>query len=283
MIPSASESARLAVYCYGAETVGPVDMPPVASQNGPEAAQPMGGPPLPAWMGTRLSLVGWVTGRDALLEGLLNLDSRRVFYGWLCREQDGKAVLIIRGTQSFAEWAIDGEFLPMSVHPIEGDVETGFWSLFSTLEFRDLKGADHSLCIGVAHALEPGETVTVTGHSLGAALATYACAALAANDVPVRGRFIASPRPGDREFRDYFGRTVPDGWAYARSNDLVPTVPRGFGYSPIPNLVTLPIDPEIPDNLADNHHALSYAWTLDPSSLDLLPDGIKSVPWILAA
>lgn len=272
---ASQRAALLALYCWGAEAAGPVEMPPVAAQDGAGAAILSGGPPLPAWMSARLGLIGWITGLDALLEGWLNLDPRRVFYGWLCLDLGGELVLILRGTQSFAEWAIDGEFLPQSVHPVKGDVETGFWSLFQTLEFRDLSGMDHPFCTGVARAVGPGAAITVTGHSLGAALATYAAETLATDEdarCAVRGRFIASPRPGDGVFSQWFGTVVPDHMVYAYAPDLVPRVPYGFGYAALANVATLPENPRVPDNPASNHHALHYAWLLDPDALDVLPE-----------
>ena len=280
MTPSPSEAARLAVYCYGAESVGPVEMPAVPAQDGAGAAISSGGPPLPEWMAKRLTLLGWATGQDALLEGWLDLDPRRVFYGWLCQDEAGEPVLIIRGTQSFAEWAIDAEALPESVHPVAGEVETGFWSLFGTLELRSLNGVDRPLVAGIKAALRRTDTVTVTGHSLGAAEAVYATLALAKAGCRVRGRFIAPPRAGDRELVAAFNAGVIDYAAYAYASDIVPKIPRGLGYAPLRDTITIPQNPAIPDTLADNHHALSYAYELDPAALDMLPDWRAAAPWI---
>ena len=282
MTPSPSEAARLAVYCYGAETVGPVSMPSRTAQAPTGEAIASGGPPLPPWMASRLSILGWVTGRDALFEGYLNLDAHRVFYGWVCREPDGGALLILRGTQSVAEWAIDAEFMPRSAHPVRGEVETGFWSLFQTLEVRDLAGADYPFAIGVARAVGAGAALTVTGHSLGAALATYAAEALVTDDahMRVRGRFIASPRPGDRQFAAWFASVVQDYAVYAYDPDIVPRVPRWLGYAHLQAWIEIARSGAVADSPANNHHALTYAWLLDPAALDVLPNGIASAPWI---
>ena len=237
--------AALALYCLAAEGVGPIEMAPGIA------------PALPGWIAADHALVGWITGQDALLQGWLNLDSRRVFYGWVIAGADG-VTAIIRGTQSFAEWTIDAAFLPRAEHPVQGEVESGFWSLYCTLEFRDTAGADHPLCAGVKTAAgRLGAAVTVTGHSLGAALATYAALELRA-----RGCFIASPHPGNGDFAKGFAARVTDYESYAYAEDLVPKLPVALGYEPLPKLTVIPSNSRVKNTIACCHHAGTYAWLL---------------------
>jgi triacylglycerol lipase len=247
MTPDRAEAAQLALLCLAAEGVGPIRMPA------------MGGPPAPVGY----ELIGWVTGWDALFEGWLNLDPHLTFYGWLLRKGAWHTV-VLRGTQSFAEWAIDATVLPRTAHPIQGEVESGFWSLYQTLGLRLAGGTELPLVSGVAAQVAAGP-LTVTGHSLGAALATYLTLELAALIRTVRGRFIASPHPGNGDFAAGFAARVRDYAAFAYADDVVPRVPLALGYQPLDNLVTLPPNPRVKHTVACQHHAGVYAWLLDGS------------------
>lgn len=75
----------------------------------------------------------------------------------------------------------------------------------------------------------------VTGHSLGAALATLAVAKLRLEkDEPVNGLYtFGQPRTGDREFAKNFDTDFEkQAFRYVNNNDIVPRVPfRAMGYS----------------------------------------------------
>jgi hypothetical protein len=259
------ESALCALYCYEAECVGPITM-----------AMGAAGPALPAWMMKDHDLIGWLTGQDTVLSWL-DLDERRVFYAYVMESERGLTIAI-RGTQSFAEWAIDAEGIPEPAPlPAEGSVETGFWSLSKTLRFRSA-GTDQPLtAIFDSHWSGP---ILVTGHSLGAAEATLVALALAEiKETTVRGRFIASPHPGDAKFAAYFASQVSDYAVYAYERDLVPKVPAGLGYVSLDNLIMLPANARIANNLADNHHAGNYAWLIDPvTTIMWAPDAPRLLP-----
>lgn len=81
-----------------------------------------------------------------------------------------------------------------------------------------------------------GQALFVTGHSLGAALATLAVAHMRAgpNDKPVRGLYtFGSPRVGDRTFETAFDADFgPRCYRFVNNNDLVTRVPpRSVGFS----------------------------------------------------
>ncbi len=174
-----------------------------------------------------------------------------VFYGWLL-ERAGRFVLAIRGTADAEEWAIDSEWWPRTVVGVPGIVEDGFWSVAETLKLNGKPLTDP------AHEFE---AVTVVGHSLGAALATYAALELAELGATVTARMIASPHPGNGDFAHGFAATVPDHVVYVNTADLVPKVPAFFGYTHVPNIVEL--DPAalgvtLDGGPAADHHVLSY-------------------------
>ena len=186
------------------------------------------------------------------VDSISGMGAQDVFYGWLL-ERAGHFVLAIRGTADPIEWAEDGEFWPRSVADIPGSVETGFWSVAETLK---IDGKPLAELAGMVNG-----PITVVGHSLGAALATYAAYELARAGMTVSARMIASPHPGDGDFARAFGSRVPDHIAYVNTDDLVPTVPEMFGYTHVPNVVTL--DPaalgaQLDGGPAADHHVLSY-------------------------
>lgn len=240
----------------------------MAASGGLSAAQSLPAPP--AWVLSGHTLAGWITGQDSWFAGLLNLRATRVFYGWVL-QGDG-LIIVIRGTEGAAEWAIDAMVAPMTAHAIQGRVETGFWSLACTLEFLGLDGRSGPIGASMA-ARRESVPVTVAGHSLGAAAATFVALDIAENGLPSRGRFIASPHPGDKDFADYFAASVPDHAVYAYARDIVPQVPTGLGYCALPNLITLPVSNHVRDTIVCNHHAADYAFELDPGSLAILPPG----------
>lgn len=211
----------------------------------------------------RWRVVGTLTAVDALIRiGRHKIGARRVFYGWLLRSRGGRLALAIRGTATRVEWAIDCMFAPRTAHPMAGRVESGFWDVYASMQLdgRPLTSI----------AKDAGEPITVVGHSLGAALATYASFELAKAGATVRGVFVASPRPGDKAFSEAFGAAVPDHMMYRNAADLVPRVPFWFGYSDVPKVTVLSPSKAgitITGGPAGQHHVLSYVALMDRRSL----------------
>jgi hypothetical protein len=205
-------------------------------------------------------VLGTVTAIDAPLRiGKYKVGAREVFYGWLL-QGFGQRVLAIRGTARRAEWLIDGLFAPRAAHPVAGKVESGFWGVYTSMKIDGRPLTD----------IAAGGPVTIIGHSLGAALATYAALEIAQAGAKVRGVFVAAPHPGDAEFCKAFGAAVPDHVMYRNTSDLVPRVPWWFGYSDVPNVKTLSAagsDIRITGGPAGQHHILSYAALMDRAAL----------------
>lgn len=70
--------------------------------------------------------------------------------------------------------------------------------------------------------------IYVTGHSLGAAVATLAAADLFALTPDITLYTFGSPRVGDQAFATYFDKIVPDAFRIVHKNDIVPHVPQRF-------------------------------------------------------
>ena len=117
-------------------------------------------------------------------------------FGFIVKHTETNTIYVVfRGTESLDDW-----FSDLSVEQVSyedecgcpGKVHAGFWNLYKQTPVED------RLPNLLGRILEHGETIVVTGHSLGAALAT-----LAEHDCPSKYTTtytFASPRVGDREF-----------------------------------------------------------------------------------
>ena len=229
-------------------------------QNAPQTLRPDADPRLVA-MG--LTITHHVTAVDQLLD----FGTQRVSYGFVATAPAGDTVVAIRGTERAIEWAKDAEGAKRP-HPVAGEVHMGFWDIYQSMRLLPADADEQPLSAGIEAALAKGARVVVCGHSLGGPLATYAAYDLATlKAFSVAARLFASPRPGDAAFCDATSSALPDHVSYAYEPDVVPRVPFGFGYSHLANHALLAKNPAIPDGLSSCHHALNYAWLLDPSSV----------------
>jgi len=142
-------------------------------------------------------------------------------------ENDDALIVVFRGTRlqvhSLLEKAeilvmnqddlwVDGQFLP-AVHQAGGRVHSGFLKAF---------GEVSELLDGLVSAKKPSQTVWLTGHSLGGALATLAAAHLGRD--AVNGLYTyGSPRVGDAAFV----KVLPERgyYRFVHRDDWVTTVP----------------------------------------------------------
>jgi triacylglycerol lipase len=193
-------------------------------------------------------------------------------YGYLAQEVADPTMFAValRGTEGILEWILDGEFTTVP-HPVAGRVETGFWSIYASLTYRPVAGEALPAAIGLAAAVGAGKVV-VLGHSLGSALAAYLTFDLAAALGPrAQGCYFASPRPGDANFARAFGARVTSSVVYNYELDVVPRVPRGFGYTDLASVHWIGIQAakaHIKFDLGCHHHLISYLAMLDYLLLD---------------
>ncbi|KAL6624372.1 hypothetical protein ACP70R_031693 [Stipagrostis hirtigluma subsp. patula] len=176
-------------------------------------------------------------------------------------------VVVWRGTLRNLEWVNDFDFTPVPASPVLGSaadkyplavVHRGFLSVYTSSnansKFNKTSARDQVLeevrRLMTLHKDEE-TSITITGHSLGASLATLNAVDIAANGVnarsnssqppcPVTAMVFASPHVGDRFFRSAF-RSFPDLRALHVKNagDVVPAYPP-LGYVDV--AVPLPID-----------------------------------------
>lgn len=247
-----TEDAQLGLICQAAYCArGPVTNPPARI-------------PLPEdW-----ELRGFLSAKDAIYRGSDGQLGERVYYGILAesKEKPGNFVVAIRGTINMVEWGENGEFA-LKRHPLgHGKVEAGFYNIYETLQLGDTPAvagifAKAGLC-GTATG-----SLTIVGHSLGAAMASYLTLDLAGiPGMRVRGRYFASPHPGDAGFAMAFDLQVADYVSYAYELDVVPRVPFGFGYSHLLKMAWLSpknVDAKVRFDVGCHHYLLSYVSMLD--------------------
>ena len=198
-----------------------------------------------------------------------------VFYGFLARSQTdpNRYAVAVRGTNGFAEWVIDADFVPRPTPAAPGaKVEMGFYSIYDSMTLVGMTGIQigTKAADGIATVVGAG-TVTVCGHSLGSAIATYLSfdvAKLLGNRATAC--LFASPRTGDHAWAAAYGATVADYRLINYVLDVVPYVPfdapPAIPYSTLPGAqILLPstAQAEVKFDIRCNHNLVCYCAMLD--------------------
>lgn len=166
-----------------------------------------------------------------------------VTYGYVARSASGEMIAAIRGTQTIDEWLHDFSFLfvPNPIHSGGGMTEDGFTAIYRSLRLGADPNSPAAISAIAALVKSSGiSSITVTGHSLGAALAT-----LLTLDVGLNGGAahttsytFASPRVGDLFFQHTYDSVIPDTYRLCNRPDLVPQTPP-FPYQHVGNDIEL--------------------------------------------
>lgn len=132
------------------------------------------------------------------------------------------AFVSFRGTQTAVDWKhdVDALYEPYGLVDGAGDVHQGFLAVYKTL--RDSVKASLEAASGGCDSL------LVTGHSLGAALALLAAPDIAKNILPGRVPNLltfAGPRTGLFRFHRFFDNLIPSCYRIVATGDIVPDVP----------------------------------------------------------
>lgn len=144
----------------------------------------------------------------------------------------GDVVIAIRGTEGIHEWIHDAQFLPTPCPfmPAAGNTEDGFTDMYNSLRVGVDAGAPTVVQALPKLAFKRTVTsLTICGHSLGGALATFLALDIAVNAVNFNFSPIvytyASPRTGDSQFVTLYNHVVPNTFRIANRVDLVPKLP----------------------------------------------------------
>jgi hypothetical protein len=196
----------------------------------------------------------WIQMQDFILNS-----TGPTFYGFIAESEadPNQFVLAIRGTSSWVEWWDDLNAIRLVPFkdPGSGLVGAGFARIYDTLEVvpaptgaltgsaapQSLKPAGgfsqqvsalvkRRAAPARTEALAPPASIAVTGHSLGAALATLYVLDNALTE-RVHNPSIytfASPRVGDSTFAQAFNALGLTSWRIDNLPDIVPQVPLGF-------------------------------------------------------
>ncbi|MEY2631349.1 MAG: hypothetical protein RIR00_3 [Pseudomonadota bacterium] len=157
---------------------------------------------------------------------------------------DDMLILAFRGTEpnKLTDWLSDAEF-DLVPGPY-GQVHKGFLKALSYV-WQEVRAA-------IDQMQTKGQALWITGHSLGAALATLATAKLRQEDKPVYGLYtFGQPRTGDRDFADRFNADFKSrAFRFVNKEDIVTRVPgRLMTYSHIGNYLYLDKDGKLSDDI----------------------------------
>ncbi|MGA2619748.1 MAG: lipase family protein [Thermoguttaceae bacterium] len=145
-----------------------------------------------------------------------------LFHGFVA-PMDEITVLAFRGTDSIQNWLTDGQAAQITDPAYPGQVHQGFARALT------------EIWPGLTQILPRPASATavwVTGHSLGAALATLAAVRLRAAGFAVRAVYtFGSPRVGDP---DFYRAYTPVAYRFVNNNDIVPHVPLEYMVVPVP-------------------------------------------------
>ncbi|PSN11356.1 lipase [filamentous cyanobacterium CCT1] len=148
-----------------------------------------------------------------------------VFYGFLL-ESDDDSILVFRGTQRTAEWvgniyAVQQPYLDPNTGEILGNIHTGFRRIADSII--------NPLVVEAVRQIDPSKPCYVSGHSLGAALATVLALDMALAVPELRPSLqvyvYASPRVGNPEFVRSYARLLPNSFRISNLADPIPTMP----------------------------------------------------------
>ncbi|KAJ4954952.1 hypothetical protein NE237_011735 [Protea cynaroides] len=186
---------------------------------------------LPSWVDDLAPDLGWMTQRSSWIGYVAVCDDQRE----IARMGRRDIVIALRGTATCLEWAENVRDVLVSSEPNQpAKVERGFLSLYKT-PGSNMPSLAESLIEEVRRLMEQykGETlsITVTGHSLGAALALLAADELStsAPDMPPIAVFsFGGPRVGNRAFADQISKNGVKVLRIVNSQDVITRVPGMF-------------------------------------------------------
>ncbi|MCP4137715.1 MAG: lipase family protein [bacterium] len=143
-------------------------------------------------------------------------------------------VVVFRGSTSALDWGRDilfaGKKIPYNNNATKVRVHFGFMTAYEGVRDFIHERIKRS---GLKKSI-------VTGHSFGAALATFCAVDIQFNfpDIDLESCNFASPRVGNKHFVSSFNRRVPHNIRVVNGNDIIPKVPyETWGYRHVNSLV----------------------------------------------
>jgi predicted lipase len=144
-------------------------------------------------------------------------------FGFMAISSTKELVIAIRGTDSVFDWLHDLSFLmvPCEIYGMTGLTDDGFTSVYRSLSVSGTRGVKGFVDDGTV------TSITVCGHSLGAAIATQLAVDIAKNTSckNLTCYTFASPRVGDHIFASEYDKAVPVTYRIANRLDIVTQLP----------------------------------------------------------
>ncbi|MGS0975533.1 lipase family protein [Burkholderia glumae] len=172
----------------------------------------------------------------------------------IVRQTPARLVVAFPGTDNVASWLADLDVLPIDVAGV-GLVHRGFWEAWSAI----------APAVVAAIGAQP---VTLVGHSLGAALAICAAAALTSTgQAPVAVYGFEPPRVAAGPRLELLLAGVPIN-LFKNGNDVVPDVPLGWHHAAALTRIGAPAlpFPNVEDHAIDRVIAALAPATLKPAA-----------------
>ncbi len=221
---------------------------------------------------SRFSLLVTVFASDLATASNPDRGSRTVSIGFVAQSEDGEVVIALRGTEGIHEWVHDCHFHAVACPILQdaGYTEDGFTELYLSLRTGpEPRAPALGESIATMQFPHPVTTVTVCGHSLGAALATLLAADLAANTqyTNVSLYTYASPRLGDARFVEVFQQLVPNAHRIANRADIVTETPPAIlcharPYLHVEEMILLAPRETVKYHIVCMHHMTTYMYLM---------------------
>lgn len=147
-----------------------------------------------------------------------------VYFGFVLSSAEAH-MIIFRGTQRTNEWLLNLAALQVTAQEIEtpqflGRAHRGFMNIYEDLVVQTRE---------IARKLDPSKPCYISGHSLGAAIATLAAVDIAITVPALRPQLrlytYAGPRVGNADFANGHSRLIPNHYRIVNLADLVPLIP----------------------------------------------------------
>lgn len=260
--------------------------------------------PAPTAIPPGYELVAWIHMQDFVIGS-----TGPLFYGLMAQstQNPNRFVVALRGTSDGVEWWDDANAVIKTAFKLPncGRVGSGFARIYNTLELvertagkaaavapsslrasggfsaqiADLVGRRAPAAArAVVAELPVGASVEVTGHSLGAALATLYVMENARTDKLTNPAIctFASPRVGDADFVSAFNALALTSWRIANQPDLVPALPpQSFGFAHVDTVQQYSSTGTVRSSVKCWHSLATYLSLVDPT---LQPDNACSLP-----
>lgn len=214
---------------------------------------------------------GWQVIANLQSDPVAGLFSEIQFIGYVVGSKaDASQIgIVFRGTDGIMDWLVDFEarHVDFTDIPNGGRTEEGFTRMFRSLNLVAPGQTETQTLDQFFQTLQPSTVITVTGHSLGGALANLTGAWVAAKypQFALELYTFAAPMTGDKTFVATFNSLVTNNFRIYNKPDIVPKVPSQLlGYEQVGGGIELNSlnFPNLPHSIGGYHSLDTYLYML---------------------